>query len=359
MLIFHRIIVLSVLGVLTACLPRGVHAGNPRFQEAISPDRSMVAFVNAEDGDSEIYIERADGTERRRLTSNDCYDNDPSWSPDGKNIVFASDRSGNWQIHRMDTEGGNVVQITKQESGCVKPKYGSQGQLAYLVRCGKRVKRELFDLVVSEGKKLERLEQGIPIYSFAWHPDGELIGCASDGRFMLHNLREGTTRLVKFKDTDERLSSYTLVACRWSMEHQGFIGQLRFLGGVRQGTKVFADDEFYLVPIEGESHFMTDAVGVKRVVADPIDTLVASINASFGLRLNGSTPIVTLPPDSNASEVIAESVKAYGSSFPEGYMRTCRIREVRKVTLNGQSETYTACLVQSDLGTNVWLFCPL
>ena len=114
-----------------------------------------------------------------------------------------------------------------------------------------------------------------------------------------------------------------------------------------------------IVIIQGEAHFMTDAVGVKRVVADPIDTLVASINASFGLRLNGSTPIVTLPPDSKASEVIAESVKAYGSNFPEGYIRTCKIREVRKVTLNGQSEAYTACLVQSDLGTNVWLFCPL
>jgi hypothetical protein len=68
---------------------------------------------------------------------------------------------------------------------------------------------------------------------------------------------------------------------------------------------------------------------------------------------------VTLPPDSSINEVLAESVKAYGGNFPEGYITTCKIREVRNITLNGQSVKYTACLVQSDLGTNVWLFCPL
>jgi hypothetical protein len=263
MFIFHRIVLSTVLGGLTAYMSMAVQAGNPRFQEAISPDHSMVAYVNAEEGDSEIYIERANGTERRRLTTNDCYDNDPSWSPDGNRIAFASDRSGNWQIHRMDTDGGNLVQLTKQESGCAQPKYGSKGQLAYLIRRGRKVKRELFDLVVSEGEELERLEQGIPIYSYAWHPDGERVGCASDGRFMLHNLREGTTKLVEFKDTDERLSSYSIVDCRWSTRLQGFVGHLRFLGGVPmppdgEGTKIFADGELFLIPIERKARFVAD-----------------------------------------------------------------------------------------------------
>ena len=70
MLNFHRIVIPTAIGVLAACLPIAVQAGNSRFQEAISPDQSMVAYVNAEDGDAEIYIERADRSGRRRLTSN-------------------------------------------------------------------------------------------------------------------------------------------------------------------------------------------------------------------------------------------------------------------------------------------------
>lgn len=75
---------------------------------------------------------------------------------------------------------------------------------------------------------------------------------------MLHNLREGTTKLVELKETDERLSSYSVFDCRWSTELQGFIGRLRFLGGVPEGSKVFADGGLFLIPVEGVARVVTN-----------------------------------------------------------------------------------------------------
>lgn len=235
----------------------GNSQGNPRFQESTSPDRQWVAYVNAEDGDSEIYVEHADGSQRRRLTTNDSFDNDPSWSPDGQHIAFASDRTGTSQIYLMDADGGNVTQLTHQKSGCVKPKYGAQGQLAYLVHHGRAFKRELFDLIVSEEDRIVPVQQKIPVWDFAWHPDGELIACATDGQLILRHLQRGTTIVRPLTDADPRLDSYALFELRWNADEMGFVGRLRFLGGVRAGTEVFGDGEMLLIPIEGQSRLLT------------------------------------------------------------------------------------------------------
>jgi dipeptidyl aminopeptidase/acylaminoacyl peptidase len=82
--------------------------------------------TRAEDQDpTEIYVMRADGTDRRRLTTNDVLDVNPSWSPsssDGTRIAFTrvvgegtdAAQSG---IFVMDADGGGEGQITR--SACM------------------------------------------------------------------------------------------------------------------------------------------------------------------------------------------------------------------------------------------------
>lgn len=75
-----------------------------------SPDGSKIAFVSDRDGNFEIYIMNADGTNVTRITNNPSGDNSPTWSPDGSMIAFNTDRFGNRssEILRRNIEAGET-----------------------------------------------------------------------------------------------------------------------------------------------------------------------------------------------------------------------------------------------------------
>ena len=54
----------------------------------LSPDGKKIVFTSLKDGDLDIYTMNVDGTDVRRLTNSVGYDGGPWWSPDGKRIVY-------------------------------------------------------------------------------------------------------------------------------------------------------------------------------------------------------------------------------------------------------------------------------
>jgi Tol biopolymer transport system component len=79
----------------------------------------LVAFASNQDGNSEIYVMRTDGSGAINLTNNPAYDGNPVWSPDGSKIAFESDRDGNRDIYVMNLEGGDVTRLTKDSANDV------------------------------------------------------------------------------------------------------------------------------------------------------------------------------------------------------------------------------------------------
>ena len=110
-----------------------------------SPDGKRIAFVSDRDRfldihgfpTSEIYVMDADGENPQNLTNNRHDDRSPSWSPDGKRIVFLSYRDGHFigdfelitsEIYVMDADGGNPQNLTKSRGGDSSPSWSPDGK---------------------------------------------------------------------------------------------------------------------------------------------------------------------------------------------------------------------------------------
>ncbi|NJN80849.1 MAG: hypothetical protein HC802_00175 [Caldilineaceae bacterium] len=84
------------------------------FDPVISPVEYKVAFVSLASGNDEIYTVNIDGTGLTRLTFNTWeWDKHPTWSPDGSQIAFWSNRDTQLkQIWLMNADGSNPVNIS-------------------------------------------------------------------------------------------------------------------------------------------------------------------------------------------------------------------------------------------------------
>ena len=60
-----------------------------------------------------IFLVHPDQTDLTPLTTDTLHDEiTPSWSPDGRQIAFATNRDGNYEIYVMDADGTHLVRLT-------------------------------------------------------------------------------------------------------------------------------------------------------------------------------------------------------------------------------------------------------
>ena len=104
-----------------------------------SPDGQRIAFYRRDalesggDGDADIYVMNADGSEVTRLTDNNAADYFPAWSPDGRRIAFSSDRDGDYRdgnrdIYVMNADGSGVTRLTDDDARDDDPAWSPDGQ---------------------------------------------------------------------------------------------------------------------------------------------------------------------------------------------------------------------------------------
>jgi TolB protein len=93
-----------------------------------SPDSKQIVFNSNRDGNFEIYLMNADGSNVRRLTNHPAWESHPAFSPDGTQIVFNSNREGdNYDVYLMNVDGSGLKKLTTWGSdeeigpGCWSP----------------------------------------------------------------------------------------------------------------------------------------------------------------------------------------------------------------------------------------------
>lgn len=171
--------------------------------------QGRILFVTDNDGDEEIFVMEADGTNRQRLTNNLADDFSPSWFPDGQHIVFASDRDGDSEIYVMAADGTNVVQLTNNDVSDYAPAISPDGeQIAFVSdrNGGWQVSSEIY-VMRFDGSQLRRLtDNDSRDLDPEWSADGSQILFAQEVQF--NELYKVVTVGVESLETTEVLRAF-------------------------------------------------------------------------------------------------------------------------------------------------------
>jgi serine/threonine protein kinase len=162
----------------------------PVVVSAIAPD-CKIAFTSDRDGNNEIYLMNADGSNVQRLTNNLTYDMFPAWSPDGSRIAFSSDRDGNLEIYLMNADGSNVQRLTKNSAEDVMAAWSPDGnKITFSSNRDGNFKIYSMNADGSNVKRLTNTNNSVKNSFSTWSPDGSKISFSSnqDGNLAIYSM---------------------------------------------------------------------------------------------------------------------------------------------------------------------------
>jgi TolB protein len=171
-------------------------------EAVVSPDGRRIVFTSLKDGDLDIYTMNVDGTGLRRLTTTPGYDGGPWWSPDGTQIVYRAwhptdsalvtyrallaerlVRPNRMELWVMNADGSNQRQITHLGGANFGPSWTPDGKRLIFSSNYTQPRSGNFDLylIALDGTGLEQITthgtfDGFPMFS----PDGRTIVWASN-----------------------------------------------------------------------------------------------------------------------------------------------------------------------------------
>lgn len=152
----------------------------------LSPEARHVAFVALND----LWLMRLGG-EPQRITDDTYYETDPSWSRDGRYLVYSSDRAGTEDVYLRDMRTGQERRVTALPGAEVAAALSPDGsRIAFQDQVG-----ATYVANVSGGEARQLVPSLFGPGRPTWSPDGSTIAFAAVKRYSMR-FREGTSQVL-------------------------------------------------------------------------------------------------------------------------------------------------------------------
>ncbi len=157
------------------------------------PVTKLIAFNSRMNGSADIYVVDTNGDNLTRLTSSPAHELYPSWSPDGRELVFQTNEGGDMELAIVNLKTKTVRALTKNECGDWGPVWSKDGQwIVFYSNCdGEENAREIYKIRPDgSGRKQLTKTSGQNNWFPAWSPDGKQITFTSNrtGKYHIYSM---------------------------------------------------------------------------------------------------------------------------------------------------------------------------
>ncbi|HEY2393176.1 MAG TPA: hypothetical protein VGK22_18515 [Candidatus Angelobacter sp.] len=174
---------------------------------AYSPDAHWITYINTQD--NTLWRSRVDGSEPLQLIRPPMEVEVSSWSPDGKNIAVMARAPGKlWRIYLIDREGGPLRQAAEGNDSQGGPSWSPDGKFIVYgnVDCQQTQNCSIRRLELASGKT-EVMQGSGGLRTARWAPDGQYVAALSllTHELMLFDLRKQYWRVLASSITGDNV----------------------------------------------------------------------------------------------------------------------------------------------------------
>jgi Tol biopolymer transport system component len=210
-------------------------------QPAYAPDGKTVLFSSNRSGNLDLWSIATDGGTVRRITDDNAEDWDPAFTPDGKKIVWSSGRSGNLEIWIANADGSEAKQISHDGNDAENPTATADGQWI-VYNSFNPVKAGIWKVRPdgTQATQVVKARTSLPEVS----PDGQYVSYLFDARTLRTQVRvarvsDGQDMGISIPIRNVRRTSAILGRTRWTPDGKS----IAFLGQNDEGVNgVFLQD---------------------------------------------------------------------------------------------------------------------
>lgn len=197
--------------------------------ESIDPPQAKgrLAYISYDGTDYEVQTMNTEGEDVRVLTRNNFHDVQPKWSPDGKRILFSSNRRGNFDLWVMFSDGRCQKLITQSNEDEIDPAWSPDGEKIVYVSYPEIGLSEIYTMNLNTGEIKQLTFNDSVDGKPAWSPDGTKIAFVSNrpGKYLIYtmNAENGSEQIqlpgTKISPNDNKeypISEGVLGGAQWS-----------------------------------------------------------------------------------------------------------------------------------------------